>query len=109
MLNNKRFDLSDWLIHFFRHVDLDGASSVPMPEHMGFENLYESSKLSPFFLLRCALRQGKLWATWSLRNGNRTIYGNDPAACFTEMPIAAFSKRHMNHRVTQLGIFQGSS
>lgn len=43
-----------------------------------------------FFLLRHAIRQGRLWATWSYRGGERTIYGPRPAVCFTEMPIAAF-------------------
>lgn len=42
------------------------------------------------FMLRAALRNGRLWATWSMRNGVRTIYGPSPAICFTEMPIAAF-------------------
>jgi len=46
--------------------------------------------LSPFFLLRNAIRYGKLWAGWSHRKGQHTIYGNDSAVCFTDMPIPAF-------------------
>src|SRR4051812_46151197 len=46
--------------------------------------------LSPLFLMRNAVRLDRLWATWSVRRGRRTIYGADPAVCFTEMPIAAF-------------------
>jgi len=42
------------------------------------------------FLLRHAIRQGRLWATWSVRGGRRTIYGPRPAVCFSEMPIPAF-------------------
>ena len=40
--------------------------------------------------MRCAIRQGRLWATWAYRNDVRTIYGDRPAVCFTEMPLAAF-------------------
>lgn len=89
-MNNNRFDLSNYLIHFFRNVDLDSDSPVVMPEHMGFQNLYEDTSLPAFFMLRAALRNGRLWATQSIRNNQPTIYGPSPAICFTEMPIAAF-------------------
>jgi hypothetical protein len=88
--NTIRFDLSDWLIHFFRKIDLVGSSAIVFPEHMGWGNIYEDTKLSPLFMLRCAIRMGRLWATWAYRNDVRTIYGPSPAVCFTEMPIAAF-------------------
>lgn len=90
MRNNIRFDLSGWLIHFFRDIDLLGENSISFPEHMGWGNILEDTKYSALFMLRCALRNGRLWATWSYRNGARTIYGPDPAICFTDMPIAAF-------------------
>jgi hypothetical protein len=90
MKNNIRFDLSDYLIHFFRDVDLEGKSSIIFPEDMGWQNLHEDFFLPAFFLLRAALRNGRLWATWSFRNEIRTIYGPSPAICFTEMPISAF-------------------
>lgn len=89
-INTIRFDLSDWLIHFFRKIDLLSSSAIVFPEHMGWGNIYEDTKLSPLFMLRCAIRMGRLWATWAYRNGVRTIYGPSPAVCFTEMPIAAF-------------------
>lgn len=90
MKNNIRFDLSDYLIHFFRDIDLKSSNWVAVPEHMGWENIYEDTFLPSFFMLRAALRSGKLWATWSIRSHKRTIYGPRPAICFTEMPIAAF-------------------
>lgn len=90
MNNNNRFDLSNYLIHFFRNIDLDSSSPVMMPEHMGFHNLYEDTSFPAFFMLRAALRNGRLWATQSIRNNQPTIYGPCPAVCFTEMPIAAF-------------------
>jgi hypothetical protein len=90
MKNNIRFDLSDYLIHFFRNVDQEGENSIVFPEHMGWQNLWEDTFLPASFLLRAALRNGRLWATWSFRKEARTIYGPNPAICFTEMPIAAF-------------------
>ncbi|WP_200284402.1 DUF4427 domain-containing protein [Rhabdochromatium marinum] len=96
--NSIRFDLSDWLIHFFRDIDLEGNNSILYVEHMGWGNIAEDVNWSALFMLRCAIRSGRLWATWSFRNNVRTIYGPDPAVCFTEMPIAAFletgEKRH---------------
>lgn len=90
MKNNFRFDLSDRLIHFFRDVNQLGDSAIAFPEHMGWQNLSEGTRLPASFLLRAALRNGRLWATWSYRNGERTIFGPNPAVCFTDMPIAAF-------------------
>ncbi|KAA0579760.1 DUF4427 domain-containing protein [Azospirillum sp. B21] len=90
MRNSHRFDLSDYLIHFFRDIDLFGQSAIDMPEHMGWHSLYEGTNLPAMFMLRAALRNGRLWATWSYRGNARTIYGPDPAVCFTDMPIAAF-------------------
>jgi hypothetical protein len=89
-LNNIRFDLSEWLIHFFRTIDTEGKSSPVIPENFGFGNIVDGPVLSSLFMLRSAIRHGNLWATWSYRNGVRTIYGPNPAVCFTEMPIAAF-------------------
>ncbi|MDD5395294.1 MAG: DUF4427 domain-containing protein [Thiothrix sp.] len=90
MRNNIRFDLSDYLIHFFRDVDLESDSHIDFPEFCGFNNLHHSSRLDALFLMRIALRHGKLFASWSYRNGLRTIYGNCPTVCFTDMPLAAF-------------------
>lgn len=90
MLNNIRFDLSDYLIHFFRDVDQTTPDGILFPEHARFNNVAESSVLDSLFLMRCALRHNKLFATWSFRNGRPTIYGKSPAVCFTDMPLAAF-------------------
>ncbi|MDP1660790.1 MAG: DUF4427 domain-containing protein [Phycisphaerales bacterium] len=90
MFNNRRFDLSSRVVHFFREVDLSGDSSVDFPEHWGFGNIAEDTTFSPLFLLRCAIRHGRLFATWARRKNQRTIYGPYPAVCFTDMPTAAF-------------------
>ncbi|KPG75209.1 DUF4427 domain-containing protein [Pseudomonas libanensis] len=90
MLNNIRFDLSDYLIHFFRDVNLSGPEPIFFPENARFNNVAHSEKLDSLFLMRCALRHHKLFATWSYRGGRPTIYGTFPAVCFTDMPLAAF-------------------
>jgi hypothetical protein len=54
MINNIRFDLSDYLIHFFRDVELDGPNSIAMPEHMGWHSLYEDTYLPAIFMMRAA-------------------------------------------------------
>lgn len=89
-VNNRRFDLSDRLIHFFRDLDLEKTDTPVVPEQWGHATIQEDTLLPAFFLLRHAIREGRLWATWSVRSGRRTIYGPRPAVCFTEMPIAAF-------------------
>ena len=88
--NTERFDLSDRLIHFFRSIDLNSPNAPNVPESFGFGNVTENTKWSALFMLRCAIRQRRLWATWAYRNNVRTIYGPNPAVCFTEMPLAAF-------------------
>jgi hypothetical protein len=88
--NNYRFDLSDYLIHFFRDIDEDGTNSVAMPEHMGWHSPYDERGLPAIYMMRAALRNARLWATWSYRDGVRTVYGHAPTVCFTDMPIAAF-------------------
>ncbi|QGM97258.1 DUF4427 domain-containing protein [Methylocystis parvus] len=91
MNNNARYDLSDRLIHFFRAVDTQNPNTPTLPEHWSFASIENFDEpLSPFFLMRNVVRQGRIWATWSVRSGRRTVYGPDPAVCFTEMPIAAF-------------------
>lgn len=90
--NNFRFDLSEYLIHFFRKLDPSADDCPLLPEHWGFNQIQDcmDEPLSPLFLLRNSIRYGRIWATWSVRSARRTIYGTDPAVCFTEMPIAAF-------------------
>lgn len=88
--NNIRFDLSEYLIHFFRDVDQESENFILFPEHPGFTNLNHSTQLDALFLMRCAIRHQKLCASWSYRSGVRTIYGKAPAICFTDMPLAAF-------------------
>lgn len=90
MSNSIRFDLSDYLIHFFRDMGMEAPNAINMPENMGWQSLAEGTFYPAIFMLRAALRNGRLWATWSYRNGARTIYGPNPAVCFTDMPIAAF-------------------
>lgn len=90
MKNTERYDLSNRLIHFFRKLDLEDGSAPDVPEDWGLGSIAEDAVYSPMFLMRCAIRHGHLWATWSRRKNVRTIYGPYPATCFTDMPMAAF-------------------
>lgn len=88
--NNVRFDLSPFLIHFFRNVDLSKSDGSLFVDDWGPGAIVEDDRLTAFFRLRNAIRLRRLWSTWSVRKGRRTVYGPDPAVCFTDMPIAAF-------------------
>jgi hypothetical protein len=88
--NNARYDLSDRLIHFFRPLDMDKPDAPLWPEQTSCACVIEDPSLRPYFLIRHAIRLGRLYATWSLRSGRRTIHGHRPAVCFTDMPIPAF-------------------
>lgn len=90
MKNNIRFDLSNYLIHFFRDVNLESDSAVILPDWMGWNNIHEGTILPAIYMLRSSLKTASLWATWSYRNNKPTIYGRNPVICFTDMPIAAF-------------------
>ncbi|EIZ4724647.1 cytoplasmic protein, partial [Salmonella enterica subsp. enterica serovar Heidelberg] len=90
MKNNIRFDLSDYLIHFFRDVNLETGSHIYLPEHCGFNNQHHACFIDAKYLLRLSLRSHKIFSSWSYRNGQRTVYGDSPVVCFTDMPIAAY-------------------
>ncbi|AID25056.1 DUF4427 domain-containing protein [Salmonella bongori] len=107
MKNNIRFDLSDYLIHFFRDVDLETGSHIHLPEHCGFNNQHHSHLIDAKYLLRLSLRSHKIFSSWSYRNGHRTIYGNSPAVCFTDMPIAAYLETGLSRleRHEKIGLY----
>lgn len=89
--NLDRYDLSRWLIHFTRPLDLEKDDCPPeLPDEWGFGEDVDDTVLSPFFLLRRILRKRQILSTWSIRGGKPTIYGPVPAVCFSEMPLAAF-------------------
>lgn len=130
--NNNRFDLSDYLVHFFRDIKIEcccecrlgcnneckqenschfncscgSDAGLELPEEM---LLFDVDILPAFYMFREALRSGRLWATWSYRNGLPTIYGDDPAICFTNMPITAFllssTERHQRRqKISSIGL-----
>ena len=67
MNNNIRFDLSNYLIHFFRDIDLESGDWVALPEHMGWENIYEDTFLPSFFILIAQFCNGQLFVPCSTR------------------------------------------
>lgn len=89
----ERIDLSDKLIHFVRAVNRESDDYLLSEMHshdFAFGEIVETDEISPFFVLRRILRKLQVLSTWSFRGGNKTINGDFPAVCFTEMPISAF-------------------
>lgn len=108
MNNNERYDLNDRLIHFFKPLDAEDPSFPGLPEYLGFNNEdIGDCKYSALFLLRCCIRNDKLWATWSYRGNARSVYGPNPAVCFTEMPFAAFveAARSRSKKAEKISIY----
>lgn len=95
-MNLDRIDLSDSLIHFVRKIDTtseDYFKSEMHPKEYAINgDIVENDIISPFFVLRRVIRNLQLLSTWSYRNGQKTIYGEFPVVCLTEMPISEFVK-----------------
>jgi hypothetical protein len=74
-IKKERFDLSDYLIHFTRQ-----------------------GEKSSFETLKDIVTSGKINCGWSVRGGNgkRTIFGEKPAVCFSEMPLFGFYRYVVN-------------
>ncbi|MDP4183779.1 MAG: abortive infection system antitoxin AbiGi family protein [Bacteroidota bacterium] len=119
-IKRNRSDLSDWIIHFVHDRSRDQRPEwIINPSGYGFgengdedvdehlmaiewslENMNfdieESDKLSAFEVLKLILAMGYIRAGFSYRNENKTIYGNRPAICFTEMPLHALIQYSKN-------------
>ena len=68
---SSRTDMTEWLVHFTRMQEVDSRIKT------GVE------------ILRDILIEGALRPGFSLRSGNRTVYGPTPAVCFSEQPLSA--------------------
>ena len=62
------YDMTDWMIHFTRNTEWGDAKS----------NLVS------------IINQGVIKPNWAIRKGLATVYGREPAVCFTEQPLWAF-------------------
>lgn len=91
-LIENRTDMTEWTIHFVRERD----PKIDYP--LQVVNVYESFlydleiDADAFTILKYILEIGGLRPGYSFRNGKTTIYGGQPAVCFTEMPIYNFAK-----------------
>ncbi|MBK9048424.1 MAG: hypothetical protein IPL74_17640 [Bacteroidetes bacterium] len=115
-----RLDLSDWVIHFVHdktndqrpkwildscayafgedgeeEVDEHLLASEREAENMNFD-FKESDSLTAFETLKLILSMGYIRAGFSYRKEKKTIYGNRPAICFTEMPLHALIQYSKN-------------
>ncbi|RDL16214.1 DUF4427 domain-containing protein [Pseudomonas jessenii] len=75
--------------HYFRDVDLAGKSHPEFVPEAFPSNCWNDDEQWPAgFLLRVAVRFHHLWATFGIRNGERTIHGSKPAVCFSNFSLA---------------------
>jgi hypothetical protein len=82
-----RFDLTDYLIHFTR----------------------SNNGLPAFGVLKQIVTDGYLKGGWSPRSARKTVFGTEPAVCFTETPLNGFldyvKKRKNLFAIDNYGIF----
>lgn len=131
-IKDNRTDLSEWIIHFVhdRRNDqrpewLIKPSNFHFPdfenedenEHYEFEEhlmaierdvenwnfeINEDEELTAFEVIKLILSMGYIRAGFSYRNEEKTIYGNRPAVCFTEMPLYALIQYAKNRSKSDL-------
>ena len=130
-----RKDLTNWIIHFVHdatnkhlsaNLDIDTIpdllsklsqynnedteEEIMCGHYISDVRLSEfyNSRLTAFEVLRKIIRDGFIKSTWSLRNGQPTIYGLKSTVCFTEMPLYALLKyaqqRSDSKSMTRYGI-----
>jgi hypothetical protein len=73
-----------WLAHFFREIDLETERGFIWPEYQVRGCWTDETRLSPNYMLRHALRIGRLYATWACRGGRPTVVGSRPVVSFFE-------------------------
>ncbi len=87
----KRYEgyMAPRVAHFFRDVGL-GTQSCPefVPESFSSYCQDDDDYWSAGFLLRVAVRMHHLWPTYGVRDGKRTIQGEQPAVCFARFSLA---------------------
>jgi hypothetical protein len=116
-VNQKRIDLSDWVIHFVHDRSLNHypiGADLPLPfcfDSLGKPLIHVLDKIahddqlayvnsldhpygldadaSAYSVLKRILFDGYIKSGWSFRGGRLTIYGPKSAVCFTEMPLYA--------------------
>lgn len=80
---------SRWVGHFFRTIDLDNERGFVWPEYQARGSWTDETTLKPMYMLRHAIRIGRLYATWAVRNGRRTVVGERPVVSFAELNACA--------------------
>ncbi|WP_411959023.1 DUF4427 domain-containing protein [Pseudomonas sp. s4] len=77
------------IAHYFRDVDLLGNSCPEfIPEAFSSNCWYDGEQWPAHFLQRVAVRLNYIWATYGVRDGERTVHGSHPAVCCSSFQIA---------------------
>ena len=125
-ITKNRTDLSEWILHFVHdrendqrpkyvidpcgyafgedgeeEVDEHLLASEWEAENMDFDTK-ESDKIPAFNVLKLILAMGYIRGGFSYRKERKTIYGNRPAICFTEMPLHSLIHYSKNRSQTNL-------
>lgn len=89
MLKTSKVTHSPRIAHYFRDVDLAGASCPEfIPEAFPVNCDHPDNQWPGELLLRMAIRSQHVWPTFGMREGKRTIEGDQPAVCFTDFNLA---------------------
>lgn len=77
------------MAHYFRDVDLLSDSRPEfVPETFSSNCWYDGDQWPAHFLQRVAVRSSFIWATFGVRDRERTVHGSHPAVCCTSFHIA---------------------
>ncbi|ERJ57347.1 hypothetical protein [Sphingobacterium paucimobilis] len=105
----KRTDISEYIIHFLRRQDIKDLPFVyELGGQMWFAEDNNTASMTEMECLFNIVSEGGLRGSFSFRRGKATIYGFEPAICFTEMPIVNLLEyrnvRRNTYRVSNYGI-----
>lgn len=108
-MQNKRTDISDYVIHFLRKQQIKDLPAAF--EYEGKIHFAEDNDIADMNEMECLFNivaEGGLRGSFSFRNGKATIYGYTPTVCFTEMPLINLLEyrrlRKNPYRISDYGI-----
>jgi hypothetical protein len=74
------------LAHFFRTIDFNRRDDlIAWPSDPTFASATDATVLKPLYMLRHAVRMGRLYATWGERGDRRTVFGPYPIVPFMDL------------------------
>ncbi|RMW09891.1 hypothetical protein ALP03_00044 [Pseudomonas amygdali pv. tabaci] len=88
MRKRSALQMAPRMAHFFRDIDLTGKSCPELvPDSFPLSCRNDDEQCTGGILLRLAVRHDHLWATYGIRDGQRTIRSTQPAVCFSRLDL----------------------